>query len=119
MFIELTLKKLLEMKRFGCDWDRYETSADKVLEELQEVKEAVIENDQDHLKEELGDLILTAIDLARYLGHDPAEALDISLNKLSSRFSHFKRLIKEKDLNTEELSFEERLCVWKEAKKAA
>ncbi len=119
MIIELTLEKLLKMKRFGLDWDCYQTAANKVSEELEEVREAIKENDPAHLKEELGDLILTAIDLARHLGHDPSEALDISLSKLSSRFEHFKRLVNEKDLNAKEMSFEDRLCVWKEAKKAA
>lgn len=118
MIIKLGVDKLIEMNRFGLDWDRCERSYAKISEELQEVKEAVLENDSNHIKEELGDLILASIDLTRYLGFDPEKALTLSLNKLGARFEHFKEFVADRNLNPKTMSFEDRIGVWKESKKA-
>ena len=117
MTIKPSVEKLSEMNRFGLDWDHCERPFAKVSEELQEVKEAVLENDPNHLKEELGDLILASIDLTRYLGFDPEEALAISLKKLGERFEHYKKFVGDRNLNPQEMSFEERIGIWKESKK--
>jgi len=117
MKVKNVIECLIEMKKFGLQWDKAETFMDKVAEELEEVREAVLEKNPEHLKEELGDLIMTAIDLAQYLGYDPSEALDISFNKLNARFVHFKRIIEEKGLDPKLMSSNERFDVWKQARK--
>ncbi len=117
MKVQNVIECLIEMGNFGLGWGKAETFMDKVAEELEEVREAVLENNPEHLKEELGDLILTAIDLSRYLGHDPSEALEISFLKLNARFVHFKRIIKENGLDHKLMSSEDRFDVWKQARR--
>ncbi|MCP4922545.1 MAG: hypothetical protein GY915_00740 [bacterium] len=117
MKIQNVIECLTEMRDFGLEWDKAETFMDKVAEELEEVREAALENNPEHLKEELGDLILTAIDLARYLGHDPSEALEISFVKLNARFVNFKRIIEEKGLDPKLMPPKDKFDVWKQAKK--
>lgn len=117
MKVQNVIECLIEMGSFGLGWDKTETFMEKVAEELEEVREAALENNPEHLKEELGDLILTAIDLSRHLGHDPSEALGISFLKLNARFVHFKRIIKENDLNPKLMSSEDRFDIWKQARR--
>ncbi len=119
MLIDKAVEKLREARAYGMDWDTTERAMDKVTEELNEVREAFLENDPDHLEEELGDLIFTAIDISRYLQVDPSKALEVALNKFSSRFGIYKRIIEEQGLNPKALSFDQRLYVWKQAKKVA
>jgi nucleoside triphosphate diphosphatase len=48
---------------------------DKVREELDEVLEAMSENDPEAIAEEIGDLLFVAVNLARHLKVDPETAL--------------------------------------------
>jgi len=66
----------------------------KILEELNEVK---IEND--NIEEEIGDLLFSVINLARYLNIDPAHALFISYDKFGKRVERFKALDKREQKN--------------------
>ncbi len=64
----------------GCPWDAEQTHASLVpyvLEEAYEVAEAVESGDRDHLREELGDLLLQVVFHARVAQEDPAEPFDV------------------------------------------
>lgn len=51
----------------GFDWPDIEPVFDKVSEELLEVHEAWRSGDQPHIQEEIGDLLLVVVNLARHL----------------------------------------------------
>ncbi|NRA90731.1 MAG: hypothetical protein HRU43_06360 [Simkaniaceae bacterium] len=51
MKIQNVIECLIEMRNFGLEWDKAETFMDKVAEELEEVREAALENNPEHLKE--------------------------------------------------------------------
>ncbi len=51
----------------GFDWPDTAPVFDKVEEELAEVKEAWLSGNQAHIQEEIGDLLLVAVNLARHL----------------------------------------------------
>jgi XTP/dITP diphosphohydrolase len=64
----------------GCPWDAEQTHASLVpyvLEEAYEVAEAVESGDRDHLREELGDLLLQVVFHARVAQEDPAAPFDL------------------------------------------
>ncbi|MGB9794626.1 MazG family protein [Caldisericum exile] len=80
-----------EAKYIGLEFRNKEEIYDKILEELNEVKKA----SDDALKEEIGDLLFSVLNLARYLQIDPAHALFISYQKFMERVRKFKSLSEE------------------------
>ena len=74
----------------GCPWDREQDMKSLrryVLEEACEVIDAIDENDPVHIEEELGDLLFTAVNLARHLKIDPELALRKTNAKFRLRFA--------------------------------
>jgi len=76
----------------GCPWDRKQTiqSLQKCLEdEMKEVKEAIAANDNENLKEELGDLLFTTIMMIQIAEEEKVfslkEVLEESEKKLIER----------------------------------
>ena len=75
----------------GFEWDDLDGVWDKVHEELEELKEAVDEaratGDRAHAQEELGDLLFTLVNVARWCQMCPEEGLDGTNHRFLDRFS--------------------------------
>ena len=75
----------------GFEWDAIEGVWEKVHEELDELKEAVGEalasGDTAHAQEELGDLLFTLVNVARWCGIDPEAGLAGTNRRFLDRFS--------------------------------
>ena len=87
----------MDRLRTGCPWDREQThrSLTKyLLEEAYEVIEAIDNEDYEHLREELGDLLLQVYFHARIASENPDEGFDIEdvargiVDKLVYRHPH-------------------------------
>ena len=76
---------------FGFDWDNIEDVYKKVYEEIDELKEAQKESDDEHIREEYGDLLFSVVNLGRFLGTDPETALSQASNKFISRFEKLEK----------------------------
>jgi ATP diphosphatase len=100
----------------GFDWPDAEPVFDKVLEELEEVKEAWIEDDQPHIQEEIGDLLLVVVNLARHLKVNPEIALKEATRKFSKRFNYIEQKVDESGRSLRECELEELDAFWDEAK---
>lgn len=72
--------------RVGFDWDDVRDVVGKVEEELLECREALEDNDHEHLKEELGDLLFATVNLSRFQGINAEEALEAGIKKFAIRF---------------------------------
>ncbi len=70
----------------GFDWPGPEPVLEKLEEERQEVRQAIAGGNQDHIEEELGDLLFAAVNLARQLKLDPGVALRRANRKFEQRF---------------------------------
>jgi ATP diphosphatase len=70
----------------GFDWPGPEPVLEKLEEERQEVRQAIASGNQDHIEEELGDLLFAAVNLARQLKLDPGVALRRANRKFEQRF---------------------------------
>ena len=104
--------------KVGFDWSSQEQILEKISEELQEVKEAVAEQDQAHIDEELGDLLFAVTNLIRFRKGASAEELLASANKkFSKRFRYIEDQLSEKGKSVESSSLEEMDSLWNEAKK--
>ncbi len=77
-------------KRVGFDWDDVSEAFLKVREETLELEEAYRLRDQNHIKEELGDLLFAVVNVARFLDIDPEEALNFTSQKFIQRFSYIE-----------------------------
>jgi len=71
----------------GFEWDDMAGVWQKVHEELDELKEAVASGDQRHAQEELGDVLFTLVNVARWCGIDPEEGLAGTNRRFLDRFS--------------------------------
>ena len=75
----------------GFEWDDLAGVWGKVHEELEELKEAVLEaqasGEKAHAQEELGDLLFTLVNVARWCGIDPEEGLAGTNRRFLDRFS--------------------------------
>ncbi|KWS94526.1 nucleoside triphosphate pyrophosphohydrolase [Pseudomonas syringae] len=68
----------------GFDWPAALPVVDKVREELDEILEAMVDNDAEGIAEEVGDLLFSVVNLARHLKVDPETAL----RSANSKFMH-------------------------------
>lgn len=73
--------------RIGFDWPLSSQVADKVAEELDELREALAGDDRRRVDEEVGDLLFAAAMLARHAGVDPEGALEAANHKFRRRFN--------------------------------
>jgi XTP/dITP diphosphohydrolase len=71
----------------GFEWDALEGVWRKVQEELDELREAVTSGDRAHAQEELGDVLFTLVNVARWCGIDPEEGLAGTNRRFLDRFS--------------------------------
>lgn len=70
--------------RVGFDWDSIEGPKEKIREELQEIDQAIAGNGD--VEDEVGDLLFSAVNLARFVQVDPEQALNRSVQKFVRRF---------------------------------
>lgn len=105
--------------KVNFDWENYGQVVYKVEEEWQELKEVLSYEqsiDKIKAKEEIGDLLFSVAQLARHLNLEPEECLRHSNIKFIKRFSIMENLIKNKNLDFADLSFDEKEHLWYQAK---
>jgi len=101
----------------GFDWPAALPVVDKVREELDEVLEAMSENDPQAMAEEIGDLLFVVTNLARHLKVDPESALRAANGKFEQRFRFIEQALREAGRAMEDCDLEELDALWGEAKK--
>lgn len=102
----------------GFDWKEVEPVFDKVKEELDEVHEAWQSGDQAHIQEEIGDLLLVAVNLARHLKVNPEIALKESNKKFSRRFQYIEKQVEQSGRDLRDCELPELDDYWNQAKQA-
>lgn len=100
----------------GFDFSTPLSALDKVYEELNELKEAVVQNS--NIYEEVGDLLFAAVNTARLLGINPELSLSDSSKKFLTRFCKIEQLAKSRNLDFNSLSLEEKDKLWDEVKRS-
>lgn len=100
----------------GFDWPEVEPVFDKIREELGEVHEAWQAGDQPHIQEEIGDLLLVVVNLARHLKVNPEIALREATQKFTRRFNYIERQVKVSGRELLDCELAELDGFWNEAK---
>ena len=98
----------------GFDWRDVSGALDKLSEELDELKAAALSGDGDPV-EELGDLLFSAVCVARFLDTDPEDALHAACDKFSARFRKMEALAAQRGLALDKLSDREQIALWRES----
>lgn len=103
-------------KKAGFDWDNADGAFEKIYEESAELKEALSKADADEIENELGDLLFSVVNVARFCHCDAETALEKATKKFMARFTVTERLAQQKGINMKEASVEVLDDLWNEAK---
>ena len=101
--------------RAGFEWSDFEGVLEKVHEEVAELKEAIASGDKADVRDEIGDLLFTIVNIARWQKVDAEDALRVMLNRFQTRFENMEEHA-EKPLH--DLSAQEWDVLWNEAKES-
>ena len=103
---------------FGFDWPNLSPVLDKLLEEAEELREAVASGDKAHISAELGDLMFVCVNVARHLDIDPEMALRSTNQKFIRRFRYLYETMHSDGLDIHESDLETMEGYWQRAKGA-
>ena len=109
-------KVQIKARKVGFDWDKVEDVILKIKEEFNELYEAIEEKDQEHISEELGDVLFSVVNLSRFLDVEPERALHNTVRKFISRFRAIENALEEKGTTVQDASFEEMDSLWDQVK---
>lgn len=100
----------------GFEWPDISGVLDKLREEAEELARARAGNDQSHIEAEIGDLLFTLVNLARFLKVDPEQALRKTNARFRRRFAHVEREIVATGGTLSETPLERMEELWQQAK---
>lgn len=100
----------------GFDWEDIFGAIDKVREETDELCRAIDKNDLQNAAEELGDLLFSVVNVARFLKVSSEEALRLATDKFIDRFDVLEQLAQQNAQNLSNLTLDELETLWQQAK---
>ncbi len=100
----------------GFDWEQIEEVWDKVHEEIQELKEAQSLGEKLHIEEEIGDVLFSIVNLARFLDISSEDALRKTNKKFVTRFQKVEEELKQRNRIIEEATLAEMDEIWNSVK---
>ena len=108
-------------KQVGFEWENKEQVWDKVIEEANELKEEVRlmdtgEGEQKKMEEELGDLLFSVVNYARFLNIDPDQALARTNKKFMQRFQSMEDVVGGQGKKMTDLNLQEMDAIWNTVK---
>lgn len=102
--------------RVGFDWPDTTGVIDKFREELAELSVELESGDPQKLEHELGDVLFTAVNLARKIGVEPELALEQANQRFITRFQDMETSAAARGNKLEDLPLEDLEKLWQEAK---
>jgi MazG family protein len=101
----------------GFEWPDVGGALDKVAEEIDELRrEIAVGADADGVESEVGDLLFTIVNVARYLKVDPENALRRTNAKFQRRFEYIERRLRGQGRSIEAATLTEMDALWEEGK---
>lgn len=100
----------------GFDWPDIEGPIQKLYEELGEFKEALKACRQKAVEDELGDVLFSIVNIARFAGVDAEKALSGACEKFTSRFERMEELANASGQSVEDLGLEALDRLWETVK---
>jgi MazG family protein len=106
-----------KVKGVGFDWEEKHQIWDKVMEELNELKEEISVADKNKIESEFGDLFFSLVNAARLYDIDPETALEKTNRKFTRRFNYLESRTMALGRSLKSMSLDEMNVFWEEAKK--
>ena len=103
--------------RVGFDWPDTKGVFEKIKEETQELEQALISEEKESIKEEIGDLLMIITNLARKLDIDSEEALNRANNKFVNRFNYIEDQLEMKNKEFKDIELKDLDVLWEDSKK--
>ena len=110
--------------RVGFDWKSVDDIFDKLQEEIEELRVAIkdhsnMKDEANHarVREEIGDLLFAATNIARHMQVEPEAALKLTNRKFRRRFEYIESALHERGQAFDATSIEELEELWQEAKR--
>lgn len=103
--------------RVGFDWDKVGDVMKKLDEEIGEFKEAMEKNNEDAIEEELGDVFFMLVNISRFIGVNPEDALRKTISKFISRFRYIEMAAADSGRTLSDMTLAEMDALWDEAKR--
>jgi tetrapyrrole methylase family protein/MazG family protein len=101
----------------GFDWPDAGSASVKLAEEWDELQAARSAGDGEAVRQELGDLLFSVVNVARLLKVDAEEALRAAVDKFMGRFRGIEARVSDRGLKMSELSLEDLDAIWDEVKR--
>ncbi|MFA5516739.1 MAG: nucleoside triphosphate pyrophosphohydrolase [Desulfuromonadales bacterium] len=102
--------------RAGFDWPDTAGILLKVREEWAELEAALSQRDHNAIEAELGDLLFSLVNLARFLDFEAEGALNKTISRFQKRFQHIEMRLKQEGVFLQDCSPEKLDAIWEEAK---
>ena len=106
-----------KVRGIGFDWENKGQVWDKVLEEIQELKNEENNNNIDRIEDEFGDVLFAFINYSRFININPEDALEKTNKRFIKRFQFLEKQISNDGKKLSDLTFEEMNSYWDLAKK--
>ena len=100
----------------GFDWDDINGAVDKLHEEIDELETALAAGVGKDNEEEFGDVLVSCVNVSRFIGADSEEALTASTDKFIKRYLLVEKLAADEGLDMKTASIEELDKLWNKAK---
>jgi XTP/dITP diphosphohydrolase len=100
----------------GFDWEEPNQVWEKVQEELRELQTEVTKGDQEAIENEMGDVLFSLINYARFLKVNPENALERTNKKFIKRFMYLEQKAKSLNKDLKDMTLAEMDVFWEEAK---
>jgi len=104
--------------RAGFDWERTEQVLGKVEEEFSELKEAMSQGDPASMEHELGDVLFSLVNLARFLGLNAEVAMVSANDRFERRFREMEKIAEKTGCSIESADLDTLDRLWEMAKKS-
>ena len=101
----------------GFDWKHTDQVWNKIEEEIKELKEEILNMNQNAIEDEFGDVLFSLINYARFLNVNPENALERTNKKFIKRFQYLEQQAKLKKRTLSDMSLSEMDVIWEEAKR--
>jgi len=109
--------------RVGFDWKSIDDIFDKLHEEIEELRGAITQHAEfkgeathARVREELGDLLFAATNIARHLHVEPEAALKLTNRKFRQRFKYIEDKLRDQGKTFQDVSIDDLESLWQEAK---
>jgi tetrapyrrole methylase family protein/MazG family protein len=102
--------------RVGFDWSRIDEALPKLDEEIAEFKESLKKEDAEGIEEELGDIFFMLVNISRFLGINPEEALRKTISKFIYRFRYIEESAADAGRSLSNMTLDEMEQLWQESK---